>query len=1267
MNFFKKHKILIILEIISIIVHFRWLSFNIFTFGDWPFSFSPSLEFFLKLSTWETRYGIGNQDFTLWRLPYNTLLGFIGYLGFDSSVADKITVFWPIIFLTPLAGYLFLKRVVRSDTGAFFGTLIIIFNTYFLAITTQGHILLNLAFMYSIFALYFLYRALDTQKLSFYLICSIFLFLSGVIDFRAFYIILWVVFAIGINYIFIEHPEKKLHKSILFWRDLVIGGISLICLNMYWVLVFLSSSSVLDSDALNRGLFGNQFWNLQSAITLFHPFWSGAQPDWFIVHPVPTIFWLLPVFSILGFILNKKKFKNLFIYFIISIVGVLLAKQVAQPFPNIYKWLFDYFPGFKAFREATKFYFLIVIGYSVLIGYFAFWVKKNLTKKVQKIGAFIIYALIIILSTGNAIPILSGSIKTLYIPKTLPGDYSVLKNFLDNQDDYFRTLWVPRESTWSYNDVKHPRVPLSYSLGKELKSILNIEDNSNFDYEDRSNVTSIFSKSFSKEYLDSISVKYVIVPQQESNSDYDFYKIYGGDRNYFVRKMTELPYLKKVDLKLSGLDVFENSSYLPFYNTQQNQFTIDNTLSLDAITNYVKQRYPLNKGLNYSKTKTSNSIYIENLFANKLDKDFTKKLELNKENKNSLVINNEYQGMTYNWRGGRLVVKIKPSDAILIDGKILDGSKQETIVFDKEYPENQSLYLVIDGVPNRLQVGEGGLGLVNSESSIEVYSAEDTNLLGDGDFENQLWSEKVGDCNKYDNDSKISMESSADYSSVGSKSLKLEAQKHIACTSKKVKLKPNSKALLQFDYLSPDSKLLGYNLVLSSQLTNTNLIDTSLEALSLKENIGVEELGKWKSYSKIIDTDSSTTGELYFYAFSPDEQKTSTAYYDNARLVRLDYMDDVLVPYLAEQKYTTYPIPADAQIEYAADKQTDNQNIIQNGDFEDGLWQDKVGDCNNYDENGKISMELDSNNYSNGSKSLKLTTEGHIACTKKYINVKPNTTYLLSLDYQSDVSKESDISINYSDPDQTNTKQTLQIKSKNWNTFSKITQTSKNTSSIELYLSTLNYLGSKESVRYDNIRLFEVPNFNNRYFVISEPPTIGTTALIKTNIISPTKSEVSFKNATDYTNLNMNVYYNPQWQLSQKIDGAGLFSWPKYKSEVRGVTHVQQISSTNSWEINVAEFCSENKCNKNDDGRYNFDVVVEFLPQQWLYPGAFISGATWLIILAYLVYNWRKPKPKSGSKTKLLALDNIALDLPVSYRSIVVIDPPAVKKRYMGL
>ena len=71
--------------------------------------------------------------------------------------------------------------------------------------------------------------------------------------------------------------------------------------------------------------------------------------------------------------------------------------------------------------------------------------------------------------------------------------------------------------------------------------------------------------------------------------------------------------------------------------------------------------------------------------------------------------------------------------------------------------------------------------------------------------------------------------------------------------------------------------------------------------------------------------------------------------------------------------------------------------------------------------------------------------------------------------------------------------------------------------------------------------------------------------------------------------------------------------------------HLMANSYANSWIINPDKICSNNdKCLKNSDGTYDFEIVAEFWPQRLFYAGLFISISTFLASMIFLIYNCKK-------------------------------------------
>lgn len=572
-EFLKQHKYVILLTTLSIVVYFRLFSFDIFSSSDWTFAFHDTLRDMMDFTTW-TSYSTGGVNALLWRLfwPNSVLFGLFWYLSLDSNVADKFLIMWVWILLSAFSGYALVKEVTKSEIGAFVGGLVMAFNTYFLSIDTQGHLLLSTASIFGTFALLFFIKSLDRKRTDFGFLTTIFLFLSWVNDLRILYITIWILFFYALYFVFfmeglILSDYKKSLKTILI-AFLPVGV--LLLLNSFWILPSFFTGSLGDNDILGRSLFGNEFLDITKTLTLFHPFWIHGNIDWFIAQPIPLYFWAIPILAFSGLMLNRADKKIVF-FGLISLLWIFLAKQVGQPFQWFYEWMYLHFPGFNAFREATKFYYIIVLWYSMLIGSFVSYVSKNMTQRILKTA---IITAISGLFLYNTLPILSGSIGNLFIQKEIPADYMVFRNFVLKQDGFFRVFWVPRSTRWwVYTDEK-PSISSINVLTGEWKGVFP-RNNSMYQSEEDT-IMKVFNTPFSDTIFDETSIKYVAVPLEDTKNGDDFFVFYGWAHNsdihnWYIHKLDGISWLKKIDIGTKNLVVYENKNYKDHIYTQDKQ------------------------------------------------------------------------------------------------------------------------------------------------------------------------------------------------------------------------------------------------------------------------------------------------------------------------------------------------------------------------------------------------------------------------------------------------------------------------------------------------------------------------------------------------------------------------------------------------------------------------------------------------------------------------------------------------------------------------
>jgi len=570
-DFIRKNWPLLPLLLFAAVVYRRWFSFAIYTHGDWTFTFKETVISRTILTIWRPDWSFGVVDPFLWRLPLNLAYRVFAALGFDTNFADPILVFWPMVLTLVIGGFVLIRKITGSTAGAVVGSLIVTFNTYYLAIDTQGHYLLPAAGGFAILSLWAFFNGLERRGPAWPVLAGLLMSVSGFLDLRVAYIAAWVVLfcalASGAADWRVSGPKTAARRAAAALSPLVV----LVLLNSFWIFPTLFGSGLAGSSMLNMEFFGGQFWNLRSALALFMPFWTGGSLEWFKAQPIPPRFWLIPIAAFLGAWLNRKNARVLFFAFL-ALLGAFLAKQGDPPGGWIYHWLYDHLPGFNAFREATKFYFFIVIGYAVLIGagVGSVW-SYPVRRKWQTPAKYALIGVIALLFAWNAKPLITGEIDQMFRQRQVPPPYLALNDTIGRQPGYFRLLTVPRSSRWLMSTNLHPKINAG-----ELDDLAVTEsvEAAGHDVDPTTGDQGPYSlgKVYLDNLLDAAAVKYVIVPMEGADSGENVYYNLGLGADYFVAELDKLNYLRKTDSGAGGFAVYENEGAKPhIYLTREKE------------------------------------------------------------------------------------------------------------------------------------------------------------------------------------------------------------------------------------------------------------------------------------------------------------------------------------------------------------------------------------------------------------------------------------------------------------------------------------------------------------------------------------------------------------------------------------------------------------------------------------------------------------------------------------------------------------------------
>lgn len=583
-NYFFKNGALIFLLVFVFIVFREWvIPAGYLTSGDWPFFYIEELKNFSGFpQLWESFSGIGFVDlipaFAGFKFLYSVLSRFVDY-----SISERILYFWPAFIFAPLFSFFFFSKIFKHIPAILISVFVYIFNTYYLLLST-GHITLMVSYAFLPIIFYFFKLTLEKNHLTNGFITSLLLFASSVYEPRITYIICLILL-----FYFIYRNISELFSLVKFIK---IGSFAFfpilitLLLSLFWILPVASVGSLTTNSLFVRYLFGNEFINILYASTLFHPFWTGANPSIFVVQMIPLQFWIIPITAFIGLFLNRKDKLVLFFGFL-SLVGILLTKQTAPPFTDFYLWLYQHFPGFNAFREASKFYIIIAFGYAVLIGSLVEFIWNTWRKDKTKVYVkYLITISLGLLFLFNTRPFILDEMKTLFVQRSVPQDYILIKDFITNQKEFFRTLWIPTLSRWSINVNEHPAISAVDRINSEWDNI--IKDKRNDKITEAELMKELLFANDSKRLLEISSIKYVVVPLEDKLNDDNFFVHYGKNRQYYIDQLANVDYLRRIDIGTKSIIVYENKKFREHIYITKEKETIKKEINYENINyNYI--------------------------------------------------------------------------------------------------------------------------------------------------------------------------------------------------------------------------------------------------------------------------------------------------------------------------------------------------------------------------------------------------------------------------------------------------------------------------------------------------------------------------------------------------------------------------------------------------------------------------------------------------------------------------------------------------------
>ncbi|MEI0797936.1 YfhO family protein [Brachyspira intermedia] len=397
----------IIFAILSILFFYSNLTFSYLQMGDvilWDIKNIKDAIFSGNLYFWNNAYFTIATSSTVPIHPKSLLIALL-----PNNIYPQVS----IMFHITIMGYglfLFLREKKLSIKASIFGAVALMFSNAMITLILPGHLGKFETYCYFPFVLYFLSKAMNSEKWIHFLLTGAFLgiaFLGGALDVAMYFALFLSCYFLYLLY------NKKNDKKIIDFIKTDIKKIILLCVKFALVAVFSFLMSIqiimITRNTQDMGAAGvtdkNQLWEWatrwsyppEEVLGFFMPgffgYYSGSQthPYWGRIANMPgepktsnfsltsaNIGYITFIFIIFAIFISRKKYNEK--YFWIGTALFFLIASFGRYFPVIYGALFQ-IPIFRDARNPNKFIEIIPIPFAILSSFACDYIFKALEAK----------------------------------------------------------------------------------------------------------------------------------------------------------------------------------------------------------------------------------------------------------------------------------------------------------------------------------------------------------------------------------------------------------------------------------------------------------------------------------------------------------------------------------------------------------------------------------------------------------------------------------------------------------------------------------------------------------------------------------------------------------------------------------------------------------------------------------------------------------------------------------------------------------------------
>lgn len=356
-------RVLVALAVLGLVVWRVWWTTAPLTSGDWIWdSRGAAHTWFPWPPIWNTSLGLNGENVFLdaFRFPVYAVDGFLSWMGGSWSLVEKVVYFLPFAILLPIAGWLLAREILGNTKWTLLTPVLLLGSTFFV-IQANSEIPLALSEALTCLALMTFIRTMRRRSVRWGLVTGLLLGVTAAVDIRPAYLgaLLMVGYLLVLT---VAEPSWALFRRRAGLA--LVAALTFAGSQAYWILPLVTYHGHVQLPIPSTPDFN--IITLEHGIAGVSDFWTGGYPANQVEAPLNPLFLVFPIVAMLS-LLRRRLEPELLWLALAGLIAAFLAKTDTAPFGAIYDFMYRHVPGFNLFREGSKFLFIVVVAYAILV------------------------------------------------------------------------------------------------------------------------------------------------------------------------------------------------------------------------------------------------------------------------------------------------------------------------------------------------------------------------------------------------------------------------------------------------------------------------------------------------------------------------------------------------------------------------------------------------------------------------------------------------------------------------------------------------------------------------------------------------------------------------------------------------------------------------------------------------------------------------------------------------------------------------------------